>query len=1276
MRRVIFATLALCIFATLALSQSTTGRLLGTVSSPDGLLPGATVTVTDNQTGRVLTSVTNESGAFNFERLTFGTYVVKVTSSGFKTYEAIDVKVDANRDYTLNPALEVGDVNAVVTVTGGADIVNSSNGELSTTVSPKQILDLPINGRNPLSLLNLQAGVNPTADTHVNGQRTSSTNFTRDGINIQDNFIRTGGFVQDRPNVDDTGEFTVVTQNAGAELGGGGSAQIQLVTPRGGSDFRGAAYIYNRNSKFAANEFGNNATGRFLATDTSVLLGLANVGDERTPRPFLNRNQLGAKLGGPLPIPGFGEGTPAFHRDKGFFFFNYERFLLRQQSSKTANVLLGQFRTGNYTYTGLDGVSRSVNLLTGAGLNLANPTNATIFSNAGGVLPLDPTIQARVFAGTPTVGNALVQNGGLTQQLLFNQTNNDTRNAFATRFDVDINNSNSVYFVYKYNDNADDRTDIDNTFNTTPVNTQGGPTDLYLLSYTSIFGSNFTNEVRGAFARSKPFFNEDPNFNSNFVIGGIPFQTSPESTFQAQGRNTAQYTFQDNASYTLGNHNLRFGVDFNAQRISSVTNFNRVGIYNISSTANPNTPGFTAGATGSPLFPGGISSVDLGRANSLRYLLGGIVGGGTIAANFDPAAGRPTLGSANLRRLEYENVGLYFNDSWRTTKELTLNLGMRWDYFTPLRNPDVRYLEPDLVGAKGIDEIRARLLDPNGRYVLLGTNAGKPGQFAKSDLNNFGPIVSFAYAPKDRGGIFKLLFGDNGVLRGGFRVGYINDEYVRGPDNASGGNAGLDLTGRSFQNGSPSLNARFTNLPSFTLPAFQAPPISFAQGNINAGNFFNTVFAVDPDLQMQRNLQYNFGFTREIGFNTAIEIRYVGGRSNNMVRGIDYNQIDLTSNGFLQDFRNARNNCRIQAASQGRTLDQGCTTIANTGLPGQVNLPIFGMLTGGGLPTNATIRGQVQQGTAAELALIYLTNGLRGTVNFVPNGNAGVVDLLSNFGKYRYDSLQTEIRRRFTGGLAFQANYTFSKVLTDIQGDGQTRFDPVLDIAQPNLEFARADHDRTHTVNINANYELPIGKGKRFLNQGGIVDTILGGWQLTSIVNISSGVPISIRDPRGTLNRAGRSGLQTGTSSLTYAQIKALTGIFIQPNGTIYFIDPSILAPNGSVTNGNVEATPGASFPGQVFFTAQPGQTGNLGRNFLTGPKYYNIDAGLIKNTRFGERINVQIRAEAFNLLNNTNFFIGEGSNIFNVSSTTFGVISPGSTYSPRIMQFAFRFEF
>src|SRR5690606_22799366 len=174
---------------------------------------------------------------------------------------------------------------------------------------------------------------------------------------------------------------------------------------------------------------------------------------------------------------------------------------------------------------------------------------------------------------------------------------------------------------------------------------------------------------------------------------------------------------------------------------------------------------------------------------------------------------------------------------------------------------------------------------------------------------------------------------------------------------------------------------------------------------------------------------------------------------------------------------------------------------------------------------------------------------------------------------------------------------------------------------------------------------------------------------------------ISILDPNGTFNRTGRSGRQTAYSNLTADQIRNLLGRY-EVNGVIYWIDPSVIAPSGgpgagTATAGSYAATPdNPAFPGQVFFRNAAGQTGNLPRNFLDGPWYFNWDAGLIKNIRFGERYNLQFRAEAFNVLNNVNFFVGEGSGIFNIGSTNFGKILPGSEYSPRIMQFAFRFEF
>ncbi len=1232
MKRFIFAILMLCLCTALAFAQSANGSLSGTVSASDGVIPGATVTVTDNQTNRQLTVQTNDSGGFKFETLNYGNYTVRVTKDGFNTYSATDVKIDANREYSLNPVLQVGSVSVVVDVQAGAEIVNSSNAELSTTVSPQQVLDLPINGRNPLALLNLQAGVNATSSS-INGQRSSSVNYTRDGINVQDNFIRTGGFVQDRPSVDDTGEFTVVTQNAGANVGGGGSTQVQLVTPRGGKDFHGAAFIYNRNSEFAANTFGNNASGQ--------------------DRPFLNRNQFGGKLSGPLPLPGFGEGTPVLYRDKGFFFATYERFLLRQTSPQSRTILRPQFRNGNFTYTDAGGMQRTVNVLTGAGLTGSVP-----------VLRVDPIIQSRILDRLPSAGNtSSLSNGGLSQGFVFNQNNNDTRNSFTTRLDVDLNDRNNVYFVYKFNDNADDRTDTDENFNLQP-STQGGPTTSYLLSYTSVLGSRFTNEVRGAYASSNPFFNQVSNFPTDFVIGGVPFTSDPQDTFQAQGRDTMQYTFQDNASYTAGKHTLRFGIDFNAQRIESQTNFNQVPVFSITGTGNPLTPGLDAA-----LFPGGISATDRARADSLRFFLGGVIGGGSVAANFvNPQLGA-VIGAPQLQRFQYNTYGLYVSDQFRVTPNLTLNLGVRYDYFSPLTNPDQVYLEPDLRGADTFEEKRARLLDPTNQYVLIGTNAGEPGRFFKPDKNNFGPVLGFAYSPNFKNGVLKGLFGENKqtVIRGGFRMSYINDEYVRSADNAAGANAGLNfnvLTGP--------INARLGALPNFPAVPTISLPLSFASANASAGNFFNTVFAVDPDIQQQRNMEYSFGVQREIGFNSAIEIRYVGGRSNSLVRAVDFNQVQI-SDAFLQDFRNAQFNRRtFGTAVCSPTATNGCRQVGSflSNQLGAFNGFVGSSFLNGFLDTNSI--GQLANSTIINAPFFSNAQNV-----LLPNRNAGVVDFLSNSGRYRYNSLQAEIRRRFTKGLAFQANYTFQKILADVQSDGQARFDPLLDLAQPELEYARADYDRTHTVNINANYELPFGRGKRFLNQGGIVNSIFGGFQLTSIINVSSGAPISIYDRNGTLNRTGRSNRQTAFSNLTTQQIKDLIGIFKQPDGTIYFINPSVIGANGSATNGSFTATPGnPAFPGQVFFRNQAGQTGNLPRSFINGPIYFNWDAGLIKNIAFGESTRLQLRAEAFNVLNNVNFFIGQNSGVFNVGSTTFGQIPATSTFSPRILQFAARFEF
>lgn len=1270
-------------FSSSLLAQATSGRLIGSVSDASGAVAGATVVVLDNQTKRERTTVTDSQGGFNVPQLQFGLYTVKVTAAGFKAYAATDLKIDAGQEYNLSITLEVGAVSEEVTVMAGADSINSTNAELSTTVSPQQIRELPLNGRNPLSLISLQAGANVTTGS-INGQRSSSTAVTRDGLNVQDNFIRTGRFVSDQPTVDDTGEFTVTTQNTGVEQGGG-SSSIQLVTPRGGSKYHGNLYEFNRNSKFTANSFFNNAATPSL------------------PKNFLNRNQFGGSFSGPMPLPNFGEGGNLLLRNKGFFFFNYEKFLLAQQATiSNLTTLLPQARNGDFTYLGTDGTTRTVNVLTGMGLNLSG-TNAATFASAGGPLTVDPIIQARLISLLPTTANGTTTGINFTQTTSVVRGDPLTRHGVTTRFDFDINNRNSIGFVFKRNNTADARTDLHGGFSPAVFVTQGGPTVFYAGSYRSTIGNNFSNEVRGGYQSSKPFFNDEDHIPSDYLIGqtaGQTLFTSPEATFFDQGRDTGYKNIQDNAVYSRGNHSFRFGGQAEFFDFSPLNANGTVPTFTITTTANPNTPGLL-----SALLPG-ISAVDLGRANILRYTLAGIIGSGTQTANLvDPATGYGFGPAIDIFR--HNLYSGYISDQWRVKPNLTLNLGLRYEYFTPLKTPVPKYLEPVITNQ---NDIIGSLSSPTAVLDIVGKTTGKPGQYFNADKDNFAPSISFAYSPKFGEGFMGKLAGEGMVIRGGFRVNYQNDEYTKATSTLVAANPGLGSATLLARSSTGSTNLRsmltprsgFEALPNIsTLPSVTSLPILLSTNNAN-GAFTRTLFGVDPNFQVQRNFEYNVGIQRNFLFGTVIEARYVGGKTNSSARSNDFNQVDIEKNGFLADFNKARENCRLQGlttAGGATAFDPAffCTSAAfNPAIAGSQQLTVFNNLVGAGSLTNATNLGFIRNFQAGSLAREYIRLQQRGSVTFQPTTNAYAVEILVNGGMSFYNALQTEIRRRFDKGLYFQVNYTFQKTLNDTLGDAnadQNRQGTFLDNNRPKLNYGRPDFDRTHTVNANMIYELPFGRGKRFLNSGGVSDKVFGGFQFSSIINISSGPPIGVIDPRSTFNTRGNT-RQSAMSSLSTDEIKKLTGVFNTPNG-IYYVNPSIL--NATIRNATTNVTqagfdlnqplpPGftlvsvraanpidqAPFANQKFFFNKAGEVGNLPINFLNGMPFFNWDASISKSIRFSESMRLQLRVEAFNVLNNHIPFFGAD---LNIDSNSFGRVTQSYT-APRIMQFGARFDF
>ncbi len=1257
-------------------AQATNGRLIGTVTDGVAVVPDATVTVKDNQTGATKTVVTDSQGAFSIAQLQFGLYTVQVTAKGFKAFTATDLKIDAGQEYSLNVKLDVGGVNEVVSVTAGADLINSTNAELSTTISPQQIRELPLNGRNPLALVSLQAGANVTTSS-INGSRSSAPNVTRDGLNVQDNFIRTGRFVSDVPTVDDTGEFTLTSQNAGVEIGGG-SAQIQLTTPRGGGRIHGNAYEFNRNSYFAANNFFNNASN--------------------TPRTFLNRNQFGFTLSGPMPLPHFGEGGSHVLMNKGFFFFNHEQFRLAQQATITTTTLLPQARDGSFTYVGTDNVQRTVNVLTGAGI-----TQNAQWVSAGGVLTIDPIIQSRFLSLLPNAGNSTTTGVNFLQDLRLNRGDPLFRHNEVMRFDVDVTPTNSVNFVYKHNNTADARTDLAAGFSKNVFVSQGGPTDFWVAAWRTSVGTNFSNEVRGGYQLSQPFFNDEDHIPTDYIIASGLGVTSPEATFFDQGRTTRYKNIQDNAVYIWGEHSIRFGGSREHYYVTSLNANAIVPTYNITTTANPNTPGLLSGNFTA------ISSTDLARANALRYTLAGIVGGATRTANLvDPVTGYDF--GPSIDSYDFTLYAGYVSDQWRVKPNLTLNFGLRYDVYTPLRTPVPKYLEPVL---KNTDDLLASLVDPSLVIDIVGKNSGEPGEYFKPDWNNFGPSVSFAWQPK-WGGFMSHLTGGGTVVRGGFRIGYVNDEYIKAASTLVAANPGLGaaaliardttLPAASNNNLRSALTPRgiYNAVPAMTLPGVATLPIT-ALANNTAGAFTRTLFGVDPNLQVQKEYEWNFGIQRNFLWGTVVEARYVGNKSNSAVRTTDLNQIDMLNNGFLSDFNKAHENCRLQGltTAQGATAYDPaffCTSAAyNPAIVGSQPLTVFNNLVGGGSLTSTTNLGFIRNYAAASLAREYIRLRQRGTVVFQPTSDNGyALEILVNGGKYIYNALQTEIRRRFSDGLYMQANYTFQKTLTNVLSDvnaDQNRQGTILDNNRPNLNYGRADYDRTHTFNANMIYELPFGKGKHFLNDGGWVDKVVGGWQVSNIIIWSSGPPLSIIDPRATFNTRGAT-RQGAFSTLTPKEISDLTGIFNTPNG-IYYINPSIL--NATIRNTATNATQSgfdlnqplpagyvlvsvraanpidqAPFANQKFFFNKAGQVGNLPTNFLNGMPYFNWDAGLSKNFRFNENMRLQIRWEVFNVLNHQ---VPNFAADMDINSNSFGRVT-GTFNGARVMQFGARFDF
>jgi Carboxypeptidase regulatory-like domain/TonB dependent receptor-like, beta-barrel/TonB-dependent Receptor Plug Domain len=1228
----------LLLHSSIALAQTGTGRISGLVKDASGaVVPGVTILAVHEETGIRTETVTTEAGLFLFASLPVGPYTVRAELQGFRPVSRTTNLLTVGADLNLAIVLEPGTVSEAVVVTGESSTVQTTESSLSTLVSRETIVTLPLNGRNPLHLIGLVPGVvghsaeatasGGTATHYINGDRGRGITTTQDGIDISDPVIPRGELTNAPVNPDALQEFRVITSNAKAEYGRSAGGQVELVTRSGTNTLSGNLYGFLRDTALDSNSYFNKRQG--------------------LPKEILERHQFGGGLGGPI------------QRDRAFFFVNYEGMRRTQETSQLVTVPTEALRAGVFRFVTQtcpgDTVARNRPVCVDASGNPLVPVSSYNFTrNDPRQLGLDPVMQQETLAFLPPPNDFSIGDGLNTAGYRWNSPTESPVDSLTTRIDFTINSKQTLFGRYS---NAFRNDLINDIINTSP-RPMSWPARVRLSDQQGLavghkwaISSRLVNEVTAGFTRNILDFADPENPRTYEICRGTTciFQ-SPFVYWPGTGREPTELQFLDNLTWVRGAHALKGGVNVRQYYIKQTRGAgNPSGIYpsltfnRLDATFSGNDAlsvqrpdGSMANLTGS-----GINATDRNNLNTMYNVMLGRIGrlDQVFYSNGQEFVALQPL-KLDQRMGEYN---FYFQDDWRVRPNITVNAGLRYE------------LNSVPYDAAGVQVVPDRPLDGSqGPVTFLQGGPGTDLQWFSRDNNNFAPSVGVAWDPKGNG---------RTSVRANYRLAYqrlitwaLNvveqrqpatslNQFMVAPSDA--GIAGSDQVLRLnelLRQGRLPLPQGGTGVlltdgvPLLTTPSsiVRTPP-----NNRNEQPLF-----FDPGVTTPYMQQYIVGVQHELWKNIAIEVSYVGSRGSDLFRMANVNQMDLVANGFIRDF---------QAAHRNLIANGNPNVGESTG-----NL---GRLYGGTIPTSANADIQNNNVGVIADALDRRTQGIglaaAGLADnfFRPNPQFNIAGVGCTCSSSTYNALQIQLQKRLSAGFAFAANYTYARSNDDVSNDTRgagTELVVPTDPKRLELDQGRSDFDIRHVVRGHFIWDLPFGQGRRFMSgASGVMNALVGGWQINGVVDASSGFPFSVF-----------SGFHTFTFYDSGTRVATTSA-----NGVTNRAD---YAGSGSV--GGVRRTErGVEFfsaeERAMFETPEVGETGSE-RNLFTGPGFFQVDLGIFKNVSIGKG-QVQFRIEIFNAFDTVNF----NDPNFLVTAGSFGTITD-TRVPPRIVQLGLKYNF